>query len=221
MALIGKTTKLYGNIQLGANVILEDDVIIGHPSAAELQGCLSELQNYNSLDQLYQSKSKNSTIIGDNAIIRSGTIIYSGTTIGCNFDCGHKVLIRENCTIGDSVYIKTDTHVMKGVRIGSRCRIAGLVGDYSTVQEGVNSLGSLVHVHAGIYTPEMSKALGPTLHEGVLVGRGAVVIGEVHIHEDAWIAANTTVNFDVPAGSLVVGAKGQIRPRENIDTKER
>lgn len=221
MILKGKTARLYGNVQLGKNVILEDDVVIGHPSAAELQGCLSELEDYESLEALYQSKSINPTVIGDNVIIRSGTIIYSGVTIGNHFDCGHKVLIRENCHIGDFVYIKSDTHVMKGVHIGSSCRIAGLIGDFSTIQDGVNSLGSLVHVHAGIYTSEMSQALGPTLHEGVLVGRGAVVIGDVHIHEGAWIAANATVNFDVLAGSLVVGTKGQIRQRnkEKIEAK--
>ena len=73
MTLKGKTTRLYGNVQLGEHVILEDDVVIGHPSAAELQGCFSELQNYESLEQLYQRKSQHPTIIGDNTIIRSGT----------------------------------------------------------------------------------------------------------------------------------------------------
>ena len=119
------------------------------------------------------------------------------------------------------LFRSTDTHVMKGVRIGSHCRLAGLIGDYATIEDSVNSYGSLVHVHAGTYTPEMSQALGPTLHKGVLVGRGAVIIGDVHVYEGAWIAANTTVTFDVPAKSLVVGPKGQIRQRENTAIKVR
>lgn len=213
MLLQGRNTVIYGNVHFGTNVILEENIVIGHPSAAELLGCLNELQDYESLEQLYQSKSKNPTIIGDNSIIRAGTIIYSGVTIGSHFDCGHKVVIRENCTIGDFVYIKTDTHVMKGVRIGSHCRLAGLIGDNSTIADNVSSFGSLVHRHATQYTPEMSLALGPTLHEGCIVGRGAVVIDEVHIYEHAIVGANTVVNFDVPAGSLVVGVKGHIRER--------
>lgn len=216
MILKGKTVKLYGNVQLGTNVILEDGVVIGHPSASELQGCLSELQQYESLDDLYQSKSQSPTIIGDNVIIRSGTVIYSGVTIGNNFDCSHNVLIRENCTIGDFVYIKADTVVMKQVRIGNRCRLAGSIADYSTIHDRVCTYGSLSHVHAGTYTPEMSKALGPTLHEDVLVGRDALVIGNVHVYEDAWVAANATVKSDVPAGSLVVGPKGEIRERKGV-----
>ena len=221
MILKGRTTRLYGNVQIGANVILEDDVVIGHPSAAELQGCLSELQQYESLEQLYQSKSTNPTIIGDNAIIRSGTVIYSGVTIGNNFDCAHNVLIRENCAIGDFVYIKASTIIMKQVRIGDHCRLAGIIADHSTIHDRVCTYGSLTHAHAGVYTPEMSKAFGPTIDEGVLVGRGAVIIGDIHIHEGSWIAANATVNFDVPAGSLVVGPKGQIRQRnkEKIEAK--
>src|SRR6266704_2529319 len=133
MLLQGKNTVIYGDVRFGSHVILEDNVVIGHPSAAELQGCLSDLQDYASVEQLYASKSKDPVTIGDNAIIRSGTVIYSGVTIGSHFDCSHNVVIRENCTIGDFVYVKADTVIMKQVRIGSHCRLSGMIGDNSNI----------------------------------------------------------------------------------------
>src|SRR5579859_1940618 len=214
MLLQGKNTAIYGNVRFGAHVILEDNVVIGHPSAAELHECLSDLQGYASVEQLYASKSKDPVTIGDNVIIRSGTVIYSGVTIGSHFDCSHNVLIRENCTIGDFVYIKAGTVIMKQVRIGNHCRLAGVIGDNSSIADRVSSFGFLSHRYARHYIPEMSKDLGPTLHEGCIVGRGAVVIGNVQVYEDALIGANTVVNFDVPAGSFVVGTKGHIRERK-------
>ncbi len=40
-------------------------------------------------------------VIGDHAVIRSGTIVYANTTIGHRFQCGRHVLIRAEVTIGN------------------------------------------------------------------------------------------------------------------------
>ena len=42
------------------------------------------------------------TIIGDNAIIRSNTVIYRGVEIGDDFETGHNVVIREGTKIGNN-----------------------------------------------------------------------------------------------------------------------
>ncbi|MCD6171912.1 MAG: hypothetical protein J7J36_05850 [Thermoplasmata archaeon] len=44
-------------------------------------------------------------IIGDNAIIRSHTVIYAGNKIGNNFQTGHAALLRENNVIGNNVSV--------------------------------------------------------------------------------------------------------------------
>jgi len=46
-------------------------------------------------------------IIGENALIRSDTIIYGDTTIGINFQPGHRVSVRESSTLGSNVRIGT------------------------------------------------------------------------------------------------------------------
>jgi acyl-[acyl carrier protein]--UDP-N-acetylglucosamine O-acyltransferase len=58
---IALTSIIYSNVELGKNVIIEDFCIIGIP----VFGMTNE-----------------KTIIGDNAIIRAGTYIYSGNKIG-------------------------------------------------------------------------------------------------------------------------------------------
>jgi UDP-3-O-[3-hydroxymyristoyl] glucosamine N-acyltransferase len=217
MILKGDNVKLYGNVQVGADVIIEDGVIIGHPDPYELKGCLQHLGEYQTLDHLYASKSQATTIIGNNSIIRSGTVIYSGVTIGNSFDCGHNVLIREKTSIGDFVYLKSNTEIMKNVRVGNHCRIAGVIADNSTIANHVSSFGILTHRYAKHYIPEMSLDPGPTVHDGCIIGRGAVLIGGIHIYERSTIGSNTFINFDVPPDSLVIGTKGFIRTKNGKD----
>jgi len=214
MVLKGKNTIVYGNVLFGKSVILENNVVIGHPSPQELAGCMEHLEEYSSVDHLYQSRSRQFVKIGDNVIIRSGTVIYSGVTIGNNFDCAHNVLIRETCQIGDHVYVKAYTQIFSRCTIGSHCRLAGLIGDRSTIEDNVSSYGLLVHRYVAQYTPDMHYDIGPTLHRGCIIGRGAVVIGDIHVGEDAYIAANTVVNFDVSPGTLVTGVVGTIKERK-------
>lgn len=208
MVLRGKNTAIYGDVRFGKNVLVEDNVVIGHPSAAELQGCIHDSHAYTSVEELYHNKSKAPVVIGDNAIIRSGTVIYSGVTIGSNFDCSHHVLIREGCTIGDGVYIKSHTVLMKHIRVGNHCRLAGMIADYTVIGNHVSSFGALTHRHGHNWS---RTDPGPILHDWCIVGREATVIGNVHIYEYAIVASNALVNFDVPAGSLVTGPKGVIR----------
>ena len=76
--------RILKNVKLGKNMVLGDFVIIGVPPRGREEG---ELE----------------TIIGDNAVIRSHTVIYAGNIIGSNFQTGHHVNIREENVIGDKV----------------------------------------------------------------------------------------------------------------------
>lgn len=64
-----------------------------------------------------------STVIGEDAVIRSGTVIYPQTRIGNRFRTGHNVLIREKTIIGDDVLIGTNSVVDGNCTIGSRVSI--------------------------------------------------------------------------------------------------
>ena len=55
----------------------------------------------------------------------------------------------------------------------------------------------------------------PTIGDGVVVGAGAKVLGNITVGAQARVAANSVVIDDVPAGMTVVGIPGRIvKPRE-------
>jgi len=101
------------------------------------------------------------------------------------------VEIHPGATIGPGLFID---HGM-GVVIGETTEI----GEDVTIYQGV-TLGG---------TGKESGKRHPTVHDGVIIGTGARVLGSVEIGEGAKIGAGSIVIRDVPANSTVVGNPGR------------
>lgn len=63
------------------------------------------------------------THIGESAIIRSHSIIYTDVRIGKNFQTGHRVTIREKSEIADNVRIGTSSDIQGFCTIGNYVNI--------------------------------------------------------------------------------------------------
>ncbi len=100
--------------------------------------------------------------------------------------------IHPGATIGRGVFID---HGM-GVVIGE----TAVVGDNVTLYQGV-TLGG---------TGKEKGKRHPTIEEGVLIGGGAKVLGNITVGRDARIGAGSVVVRDVPAGATVVGVPGVV-----------
>mgnify|MGYP003407579301 FL=1 len=60
----------------------------------------------------------------------------------------------------------------------------------------------------------------PTLENGVVVGAGAKVLGQITVSAGARIGSNAVVVKPVPAGATVVGTPGRIIIRTEVDAEE-
>jgi len=167
---IAKTAIVFPGVVFGNGVVVEDYCVIGIP--------------------FNNAKSKK-TIIGNNAIIRSGTYIYSGNIIGNNFQTGNKANIRELNKIGDNVSIGTLTVVEHHVVIESGVRIHTqvFIPEYSRLESGC-WIGPNVVFTNSIYPK----------HPNAKDNLNGVVVGI-----DAKIGANSTIlpGIKIGAGSLV------------------
>lgn len=215
--LLGTSTITYGQVHFGSGCLIENSVIIGHPSPGEISRNFRWAKDSTSIDEFYKKISNGSTIIGSNAIIRSGTVIYSGSVVGNNFDCGHNVIIREGVKIGNDVYLKNNSEIMRGATIGDGCRIAGVVADGCIIGNRVSSFGVLTHKYAEYVQPRTTiesnfdAPAAPVINDDAIVGRGAVVIGGQTVGRGAIIGANAVVTFSVPPNSLALGPKATLR----------
>ena len=154
------------------------------------------------------------TTIGDGGIIRSHTVVYAGNVIGCNFQTGNKVNIRELNEIGNDVSVGTLSVIEHHVTIGNDVRIhtQAFVPEYSVLEDGC-WLGPNVVLTNAKYplSPGAKHELaGPVIRRGAKIGANATILPGVVVGEDALVGAGTVVVRDVPAGAVIVGNPGRV-----------
>lgn len=186
--------KIHLNVSLGENCSVGPLALIGLPPGGKADGELP-------------------TIIGDNATIRSHTVIYAGNTIGARFSTGHGVCIRELNDIGDNVSIGTNSSIEHHIRIGHNVRIHSnvFIPEYTVLEDNVWVGPCAVFTNAKYPNTPFTKAklAGAHVLEGAVIGAGAVLLPGVTIGRNAVIGAGAVVTGDVPDGEVVVGNPGK------------
>jgi len=198
--------KIYRNVFLGKNVEVGDFVIIGEPPRGFKDG---ELE----------------TIIEDNSVIRSHTIIYAGNKIGKNFQTGHHVIIRENNQIGNDVTIGSFGEIAFNVKIGnnvkfhSDCHIYEntVIEDDARFNPGVYILNTKYPYRPGEH-PIIEHAI---IRQGAVIAARSILMPKIEIGRYALVGAGSLVTKNVPEYAIVYGRpaviKGDIRDLKNSD----
>jgi serine O-acetyltransferase len=107
--------------------------------------------------------------------------------------------IHPGATLGKRLFID---HGM-GVVIGE----TAIVGNDCVIYQGV-TLGAGQEARMGQVTREVKRH--PTLGNGVVVGSGAEIQGDITVGDEVRIASGSIILKDVPAHSVVVGVPGRI-----------
>jgi acetyltransferase-like isoleucine patch superfamily enzyme len=179
-------------VTLGEDPTIDDDALVGHQHEPDPPP----------------------TEIGDDATIRSGSVVYADVTIGDGFTTGHNVLVREGTEIGDGVVVGTNA-VLDG---------AATVGSNVSLQTGVyvppeTELGDSVFVGPNAvltndaYPVRDDRPLeGPVIEDHASIGANATVLPGVTVGREAFVAAGAVVTEDVPPRTLAVGTPADHRP---------
>ncbi len=109
--------------------------------------------------------------------------------------------IHPCATIGRRVFIDHGF----GVVIGE----TAIIGDDVLIYQGV-TLGGVSLTHGKRH---------PTIKSNVIIGSGAKVLGNITIHENSKIGANSVVICDVEENSTAVGVPARIIKRKNVLNK--
>jgi acetyltransferase-like isoleucine patch superfamily enzyme len=154
-------------------------------------------------------------VIGTGARVRSGTVIYDGTTIGRHLETGHGVVIREGCEIGDEVSVWSNSVIDYGCRIGDRVKIHCncYVAQYTELEDDV-FLAPGVTIANDLYPGDERSAqlmAGPSIGAGAQIGVNVTILPYVRIGAGALVGAGSVVTRDVPAGTVAVGNPAVIR----------
>jgi len=132
--------------------------------------------------------------IGMNVSIGAGTIISDGTFIEESVKIGSESLTAYRCTI------------CSNVTIGNNCVIGGFIGENTKIGNRCRIFGDIVHEHLEPlkdWDAETSQEKGPTIHDNVFIGFGAIITKPVEIYNNSYILPNSIVSEDVPPFHIV------------------
>ena len=178
-------------VQLGKNCVIDAGVLLGYKTGRHIE--------------------QKPVVIGDNAQIRAGSVIYSSVEIGDGFETGHGVIIREGNRIGDDCAIWNHTTVDYECVIGSRVKIHCnvYVAQYTTIEDDV-FLAPGVSI-ANDPHPLCTKCMqGPTIKSGARIGVGAILLPHIVIGENSLVGAGAVVTKDVPPRAVVMGSPARV-----------
>ena len=134
--------------------------------------------------------------IGSGTRVWQFVVVLSGAKIGqdCNI-CSH-CLVENDVVIGNRVTVKSGVQLWDGLRVGDDVFI------------GPNASFANDRFPRSRQKPE--KFLVTTIHDGVSIGAGAVVLPGLEIGRNAMVAAGAVVTRSVPPNAVVVGNPAKI-----------
>lgn len=228
--IISDTATVKENVIIGNNVIIEDNCYIDygaiirdnvHIKQGSFIGARCILGEY--LMDFYSDRQNkmHPLVIGENALIRSETIVYGDTNVGSNFQTGHRVTIREESIIGDNVRIGTLSDIQ------GKCIIGNYVNLHSNVHIGQKSI---IKDYVWIFpyvvltndpTPPSENLIGVTIEKYAVIATGSIVLPGVNIGEDSFVGAGSVVNKDVEKETVALGNPvKKTFPIQNIKNKQ-
>ncbi len=177
------------------------------------------------------------TLIGKDTIIYPGTILYGENVIGedckigpntefLNVKVGNNVNVKHsvlaNSVIGNNTNVGPFAHFRNNAVIGNNVRIGNFVeiknsqfGDSSNAAHlsyiGDSEVGSKVNMGCGTITVNYdgNKKSKTIIKDNAFVGCNSNLIAPVTIGENAYVAAGSTINKDVPKGALAIARQKQ------------
>lgn len=217
---IGQNCHIGQNVSIGANVIIEDDVTIGQDTFIDSNtiirsgvhigehsfigaGCI--IGEYLMDFCIDRTSHVHSLSIGENALIRSGSILYTESRIGNDFQTGHHVTIREKSIIGNHVSVGTLSDIQGDCTIGNYVRMHSNVhvGQKSVIEDYVWIFPYVVLTNDP--TPPSENLLGVNIHSFAIVATGAILLPGVEVAEDSLVAAGAVVTKNVSQYDVVGG----------------
>ncbi|MCW4020939.1 MAG: N-acetyltransferase [Candidatus Bathyarchaeota archaeon] len=207
---------ILGETVIGSGTLIGKEVIVGYPVEKTLRSfAFSRPFNIKKYDALSKGAK-----IGEDCIIRSGTVIYETATLGNKVRTGHNVLVREGSVVGEETLIGSSVKLDGAVKIGRRVQIqSNAYLPHLTIIEDDVFIAPNVCFTNDPY-PQSKRLAGVVAERNSIICANATLIAGVKIGKNAVVGAGAVVTKDVPPDSVVLGNPARFHmTRKEFDEK--
>jgi acetyltransferase-like isoleucine patch superfamily enzyme len=218
---IVRPIELGPGCRVGAFAVIYGGAVLGESARVEEHALVGKAEQGYAVGQVYLGTGAR-TVIGRQAVIRSGAVIYAGVEIGDGTVVGHHTLLRSFVRVGGSSQLGHNLTVERVSSIGAGVRCSP--GSHLTSS---CVLADRVFLGAGVRTvndreliwgdPHRRPVLvPPRFDRGARVGSGSVVLAGVTVGEEALVGAGSVVTRNVPAGTVAYGVPARVRSAQAV-----
>lgn len=198
---------------IGADVVFGENVSVGPFSIISGKtniGDNSVIGSHCHIGYSDQQESYSALIIGNNAKIRSHSVIYAGSTFGDNLVTGHRVTVREGTVAKNGLQIGTLSDIQGHCSIGAYTKFHSNVhiGHKSVIEDYVWIFPNVVLTNDP--HPPSEFQMGCTIKKYAVIATMSIVLPGVTVGEGALVGAKTLVRGDVSDNMICVGNPGEI-----------
>lgn len=224
--LLGHDAKVGADCAIGGHVVIHCGAVVGdgctvgsgvviHPGTIVGGGCrIDDLVVLGKRAKLARhSKATgghpDTLTVGDGAAIGAGAVVFVGARIGAGAIVGDQAHVREGAVIGSESVIGRATGVGVGTRVGDRVRVQSAVHLTSGVV-----VEDDVFVGPGVITtndqtmsryPPGQRSSGAVIRRASRIGGGCVLVPDVDVGEETFVAAGAVVTRDIPPRAIAMG----------------
>ncbi len=211
--LLGAGVEIAGDVDIGPNVVVHDEVIVEGGARIEHGAILGRLEHRQRHSRAIPMKG-GSTLIGAGATVCSYALVSAGAEMGPHSFLGDYAHLRADVRLGEDATVGSGSAISRGVEIGARTRMQNrVVIGSGVVFEPDCFLGPGVQILTGRKMTDEERAGSPRLRRGCQIGAGAVIMPGVEIGEEAVVGAGAVVTVDVSAGVVVRGVPARVAAR--------
>ncbi|MGI5873801.1 MAG: bifunctional UDP-N-acetylglucosamine diphosphorylase/glucosamine-1-phosphate N-acetyltransferase GlmU [Bacillota bacterium] len=172
------------------------------------------------------------TVIEPFTVIKGRTVIGADCHIGPNAELTDTVLgdgvrfwrsaaaeasVGDGCNIGPFAYLRPKTELKNGVKVGDFVEVKNsVIGEGTKLPHltyiGDSDIGAGCNIACGTITCNYDgfDKTRSKIGDRVFVGCNVNLVSPVHIEDDVYIAAGSTITESVPGGSLAIARERQI-----------
>lgn len=217
-AVVEEGARLGDGVRVGHNVVIHAGTKIGDHVIIEANAVLGRVPRPAPTSVNRAPNSRPPLSVGDKCSIGVSAVIYRGTTIGSQCLIADQSFVREDTVIGDHVIVGAHVTVENQVEVGAYTKIqtGAYITAATTIEEHAFIAPCVITTNDNYMgrTEERFKHWGgPVIRRAARVGAGVILLPNIEVGEEAFVAAGSVVTRDAPPKTLVMGTPAKpVRP---------